>query len=173
LWLLPVAQSILTRRQENDDFHADVLVVVDLEPPQLVRKVEHLLNALLDAVVSGGGQSERLFVGDADNAGRGRDGAVAAGEDEQLAPRVDQQRDLVVNLKFTSAHIIVNIVRGRIVGLTRMFLKSGRLLHHFTSLYSLLSAMTVSVCTMSSSVESAAPTASRWSDSLEVSGSGC
>ena len=91
--------SFLTRGEKNDDFHADVLKVVDLEPPQLVGEVEHLLHALLDPVLPGARQSQRLLVGHPNHARRRRDGAVAARENEELAPGVDQQSDLVIDLR--------------------------------------------------------------------------
>ena len=75
-------------------------MVVDLEPPQLRREVEHLLHALLDAERARRLEVERALLRDRDEAGaRGRERAEAAGEDQELAPRVDQQRDLVVYLK--------------------------------------------------------------------------
>ena len=61
---------MLTRGEKNDDFHADVLKVVDLEPPQLVGEIEHLLHALLDAILPGARERQRLLIRDADDARR-------------------------------------------------------------------------------------------------------
>ena len=75
-------------------------MVVDLEPPQLRSEVDHLLHALLDAERARLAQVERaLVLRDGDHAGRRAQSAEAAGEDEELAPSVDQQGDLVVNLE--------------------------------------------------------------------------
>ena len=87
----------VTWSQENDDLHGDVLVVVHLQPTQLVRKVEHLLDPLLDPELPTRFRGQDPVVGDPDDPGRA-DGAVAAAEDEQLAPGVDQERNLVVDL---------------------------------------------------------------------------
>ena len=86
-----------TWSEEDDNFHADIFVVVDLEPAKLFGEVQHFVHALIDAEVSGRGQAEGLFIGDPDQTRR-VDGSVAAREHQQLAPSVDQQCDLVVDL---------------------------------------------------------------------------
>ena len=89
---------LFTRSEETDELHADVLVLVDLEPPELLGEAEHLLHALLDPVSRRVLQAEAHVAGHADQAGLTRDGAVTRGENQQLAPGVDQERDLVINL---------------------------------------------------------------------------
>ena len=69
--------------------------MIHFQSPKLLGKVEHLLDTLLDAVLPGGVDGEGDVVGDPDDAGVGH-GAVAAAQHQQLAPRVDQQSNLVV-----------------------------------------------------------------------------
>lgn len=61
----------------------------------MVGEIQHPLDARLHAAAPR--QRDGLAHGDADLPGR-RHGPVAAGEQQQLAPRIDQQTDLVINL---------------------------------------------------------------------------
>jgi len=88
----------LTRGQEDDDLHTDIFVAVHFEAAQLVCKVKHFLDPFVDAHLPGGGEANAFVMRDPNDA-RGVFGAVAAGKDQQLAPGVDQERDLIINLK--------------------------------------------------------------------------
>lgn len=64
----------------------------------MVGKVDHALDARAEAQGAGLFQGDGLAVGNADLARSGHR-AEATGKQQQLAPRVDQQRNLIVNLE--------------------------------------------------------------------------
>ena len=97
-----------TGRQEDHNFHGGIFVLVDAQAPQVVRKVDHALDARTQAESARLLQRDRLAVRDADLARR-RHRPVAAGEQQQLAPRVDQQRYLVVNLSSSCFQTMISI----------------------------------------------------------------
>jgi len=105
-------QSARVGGEEYDDFHGGVLELIDAQSAQMIGEVDHALDARAQTEGSGLLQRDGFAVRNADLARSGHR-PVAAGEQQQLTPSVDQQRYLIIWI----------------------FLKSGRLLHHLTILY--------------------------------------
>jgi hypothetical protein len=87
----------VTRRQEDDDLHGGVFELVDAEPPQMIGEMDHALDARAEAQGAGLLQGDGFTVRNSYLARSGHR-AEATGKQQQLAPRVDQQRNLIVNL---------------------------------------------------------------------------
>lgn len=88
----------ITGGQEDDDFHGGVFKLVDAQPAQMIREMDHTLDARAEPESASLFQRDGLAVRNADFAWR-RHRPETAGEQQQLAPRIDQQRDLIINLR--------------------------------------------------------------------------
>jgi len=106
---------MLTGCEENDDLHGHVFVVVHAQTPKLVCKAGHARHEAACAGrrrrSGGGGGGHRRGHAlrgirvqlearrEAHDAVGTADGAEAAGEDQQLTPTVDQESNLIVDLR--------------------------------------------------------------------------
>jgi len=87
----------LTGGEEYDDFHGGVLELIDAQSAQMIGEVDHALDARAQTEGSGLLQRDGFAVRNADLARSGHR-PVAAGEQQQLTPSVDQQRYLIIYL---------------------------------------------------------------------------
>ena len=89
--------GLVTGREEDDDFHGGVFELIDAQTAQVVGEVDHPFDARAQSQGSGLLQRDGFAVRNADLA-RSAHRPVAAGEEQQLTPSVDQQRYLIVYL---------------------------------------------------------------------------